>query len=117
MPNTKQNRKDFLKNAGLALGGLVTSGFTNSSGADIKFDDFSQAEKDFLLEYAGWLKEFAVLVEQQKEDREHPETQNLLMKLAAEIEERRTELENFMASENFAVYYMALTQKLSAKIE
>ena len=121
MDGYESNRRDFLKKLGLIAGtaALTVAGVNGVSELITdKKESFTLTKEQsvFAKKYEKWLKEFHAMAKFQVTDREHPENNKRLMALSEEAKVWQKELIEHMKDENFARYYMVLTEKVTATI-
>lgn len=112
----EQKRRDFLKKLGLiggaasltAVGGVV--GLLADQREEIVL---TPEQKQFLDKYENWLEDFREMAKFQKIDPEHLENNKKLMALSEEAAKWQGELVQHMKNENFARYYMIITERVT----
>jgi predicted transcriptional regulator len=121
MDGYESNRRDFLKKLGLIAGGVALSA-TGVNGVSKliteKKDSFTltKEQRVFAKKYEKWLKEFHAMAKFQVTDRDHLENNKKLVALSEEAKVWQKELIEHMKDENFARYFMVLTEKVTATI-
>jgi uncharacterized protein YllA (UPF0747 family) len=114
-------RRDFLKKLGLIAGAtaVATAGVTGVAEIISEQKEtfiLTQAQKDFMDKYEKWLEEFHDMAKFQKTDAENLENNQKLMALANKAQLWQKELTEYMKDENFARYYMVVTERVTATI-
>lgn len=69
-----------------------------------------------MAKYEKWLDEFHAMAKFQKKDAEHLENNKKLMALSEEAAKWQKQLIDYMKDDNFARYYMVVTERVSATI-
>ena len=118
MDGYESNRREFLKKLGLIAGAtaLTVSGFgevTELLSDKVQDYNLTPEQQKFMVVYEKWLKEFHEMAKFQHIDREHPENNKRLMALSKDAENWQKELVEYMKDENFARYYMIVTEKVT----
>jgi hypothetical protein len=121
MDGYESNRRDFLKKLGLVVGATALDSTGISQAAEIiqnNKEEFplTPEQKKFMKGYEKWLKDFHKMAKFQKKDPEHLENNKLLMALSEDAKKWQKELIEHMKDENFARYYMIVTEKVTATI-
>lgn len=113
----KQSRKDFLKKIGLTLASAAVTPSVLASESDILNDtELDEEQKEFLVTYEKWLTEFHGFVKTQKADIASTENNLKLMKLSAQAEEWKRQLEVHMMDERFATHHRQITENITQDI-
>lgn len=121
MDGYESNRRDFLKKLGLIAGTAALTTVGGSGVVELLTDNkekfkLTEEQQKFMAMYEKWLKEFHGMAKFQKKDPEHIENNKKLMALSEEAAQWQKELVEHMKDENFARYYMVLTEKVTATI-
>ena len=121
MDGYESTRRDFLKKLGLAVGATVVAPNSFSEVSEIiqnKKEEFplTKEQKEFMNEYEKWLGDFHSMAKFQKKEPEHLENNKKLMALSEEASTWQKELVEHMKDENFAKYYMVVTERVTATI-
>jgi len=121
MDGYESNRRDFLKKLGLiaAATAISTTGFSEVTEliTDKKEKYILTSEQTkFIAMYEKWLKEFHSMAKFHKEDPDHMGNNKKLMSLSDEAAKWQKELIEHMKDENFARYFMIMTEKVTAAI-
>jgi len=112
-------RRDFLKKLGLITGAAALSGV--GGVAELLIDNkkeivLTAEQQKFMAKYEKWLDEFHAMAKFQKKDAEHLENNKKLMALSEEAAKWQKQLIDYMKDDNFARYYMVVTERVSATI-
>lgn len=121
MDGYESTRRDFLKKLGLVVGATALTSAGISQAAEIiqnKKEEFplTTEQKKFMKGYEKWLKEFHDMAKFQKFDAEHLGNNQKLVALSEGAKGFQKELIDHMKDENFARYYMVVTDKITATI-
>ena len=116
-----KDRRDFTKKVGLTVTAtaLATSGVNGASEIILnKKEEFplTTEQTNFMIKYEKWLDEFHDMAKLQKVSPEDKENNQKLMNLSKEAEKWQKELVEYMKDENFARYYMVVSEKVTAVI-
>lgn len=121
MDGYESNRRDFLKKLGLISGAAVLTsvgftGVTEVISAQKENIQLTPEQEKFMAVYEKWLEEFHAMAKFQKQDSEHLENNQKLVALSAEASKWQKELIEHMKDENFARYYMIVTERVTSII-
>ncbi|MDR3652839.1 MAG: twin-arginine translocation signal domain-containing protein [Paludibacter sp.] len=121
MDGYESNRRDFLKKLGLIAGATAltvtgVSGVTEIITEKKEQFNLTQEQKKFMAMYEKWLKEFHAMAKLHKDEPDHMGNNKKLMALSEEAKVWQKELIEHMKDENFARYYMIVTEKVTAAI-
>lgn len=114
-------RRDFLKKLGLIAGATAVVGTGVSGVAEIINDQkgkfiLTEDQKIFMDKYESWLEEFHDMAKFQKGDPEHLDNNKKLMALSDDAKIWQKDLIEYMKDENFARYYMVVTERVTTSI-
>jgi len=112
-------RRDFLKKLGLISGAAAITGVGGVASMLIDQREeivLSPEQKQFMDKYENWLEDFNDMAKYQKVDPEHLENNKKLMALAEEAAKWQKDLVQHMKDENFARYYMIVTERVTNTI-
>ncbi|MFZ4582968.1 MAG: twin-arginine translocation signal domain-containing protein [Paludibacter sp.] len=112
----EQKRRDFLKKLGLIGGAAALTGVGGVSALLIDKKDeivLTAEQKQFMDKYENWLEDFRDMAKYQKIDPEHLENNKKLMALSEEASKWQQELVQYMKDENFARYYMIVSERVT----
>lgn len=121
MDGYESTRREFLKKLGLLAGAtaLTATGMANVESVitDKKEKYPLNAEQNkFMSEYEKWLEEFHSMASFQKVDAEHLGNNKRLMELSEQAKGFQKELIEHMKDDNFARYYMIVTERVTTVI-
>ena len=121
MDGYESNRRDFLKKLGLIAGTAALTTVGGSGVMELITDDkekfkLTAEQQKFMANYEKWLKEFHEMAKFQKIDAEHLENNKKLVAWSEEAKGWQKVLVEHMKDENFARYYMVVTEKITATI-
>jgi iron-sulfur cluster repair protein YtfE (RIC family) len=121
MDGYESTRRDFLKKLGLIASAtaLTTSAFGKVESLineDKEKYKLTPEQAKFMQHYEKWLEEFHEMAKFQKVDPEHLENNKKLVALSEEAKKWQAELVEHMKDENFAKYYMIVTEKVTVTI-
>ena len=115
----EQKRRDFLKKLGLIGGAAALTGVGGVVGSLIDTREeivLTPEQKQFMDKYENWLEDFRDMAKYQKVDPEHLENNKKLMALSEEAAKWQKDLVQHMKDENFARYYMIVTERVTKVI-
>ncbi|MDD3322607.1 MAG: hypothetical protein PHS59_14305 [Paludibacter sp.] len=115
------DRINFLKKLGLSISStaLATTGINGTTEIIMnKKEEFplTPEQRKFMDMHEKWLDEFKEMAKIQKVKPEDKENNRKLMNLSKEAEKWQKELIEYMKDENFARYYMVVSEKVTAAI-
>ncbi len=121
MDEYESTRRDFLKKLGLAVGATALASTGISQAAEIiqnKKEEFplTPEQKEFMTGYVKWLEEFRSMVKVQKVNPDDLDNNKKLMKLSDEAGIWQKELIEYMKDDNFARYFMVVTERVTTTI-
>lgn len=114
-------RRDFLKKLGLIAGATAITAAGANGVAELISDNkekftLTPEQSKFMAKYEKWLEEFHGMAKFQKQDADHLENNKKLVALSEEAKGWQKELIEHMKDENFARYYMVVTEQVTATI-
>jgi hypothetical protein len=121
MDGYESTRRDFLKRLGLIASATAISA-TGLAQVESLITDKKENYKltpeqtKFMKKYEKWLEEFHDMAKFQKQDPEHLENNKKLVALSEEAKKWQAELIEHMKDDNFAKYYMIVTEKVTVTI-
>lgn len=120
MDGYDQSRSLFLKKLGLTLGvgTFLPSSYKIAFGIQEKAADFALTPQQsaFMEQYEQWIDEFIPVIRRQKEDPEDYENNKKIVVLSEKAKTWQKELVGYMKDENFAKYYMIVTERMTFEI-
>jgi nucleoid-associated protein YejK len=121
MDGYESTRREFLKKLGLIASATAISA-TGLAQVESLISDKKDAyqltpeQSKFMEKYEKWLDEFHDMAKFQKQDAEHLENNKKLVALSEEAKKWQAELIEHMKDDNFARYYMIVTEKVTVTI-
>ena len=119
MDGYEDNRRGFLRKLGLTLGAtmIVSTGQLTASVLDSK-DKFQLTpdQQKLMLDYEQWMDEFTLVIRRQKTAPHDIENNKRIMTLSQQAKEWQTEITTYMKDENFARYFMVVTERMTKEI-
>lgn len=115
----EQKRRDFLKKLGLIGGAAALTGVGGVATLLIDKKEeivLTPEQKLFMDKYENWLEDFRDMAKFQKIDPDHLENNKKLMALSEEATKWQKDLIQYMKDENFARYYMIVTERVTKVI-
>lgn len=121
MDGYEYKRREFLKKLGLLAGATALSATGVANVTQLLTDSkenytLTPEQQLFMNKYEKWLNEFHNMAKFQKVDAEHLENNKRLMELSNEAKGFQKELVEFMKDDNFARYYMIVTERVTTLI-
>jgi len=109
-------RREFLKKLGLIGGAAALAGASGILIAEKDKIVLTEVQHQFMDKYEQWLENFRDMAKYQKVDPDHLENNKKLMALSEEAGKWQKELVEHMKDENFARYYMIVTERVTKVI-
>jgi precorrin-6B methylase 1 len=113
------SRRNFLHKLGLTVGAAAVA--TTGISGTIKHveTDFglSAEQVDFMTEYDKWMDAFIEVIRKQKIDKDDIENNKRLVALTEMSANWQSTLAEYMQDENFAKYYMVVSERMTKEIE
>ncbi len=121
MDGYESTRRDFLKKLGLiaTTTAVAASGFAQVENLiSNKKEEFplTPEQRNFMVKYEKWLEEFHDMAKFQKIDADHLDNNKKLVALSEEAKTWQHEIIEHMKDDNFARYYMIVTEKVTTTI-
>lgn len=121
MDEYESTRRDFLKKLGLVVGDTTLASNGISQADEIiqnKKEEFplTPEQKKFMKSYEKWLEEFHAMAKVQKVNPDNLKNNKKLIILSDEAGKWQKELTEYMTDENFASYFMVVTERVTASI-
>lgn len=112
------SRRNFLHKLGLTVGAaaVATTGISGTiSESNLNFG-LTEEQVDFMAKYDVWMDEFIEVIRIQKKNADDIENNKKLVELTEQSAEWQETLSNYMKDDNFAKYYMIVTEKMTKEI-
>jgi len=110
------DRKDFFRQITHTIGDSIASKLTSIQQTIGAEPELNENERVFLQEYTAWLAEFQGYVKRRNENPDDVENHKQLMKLTAEADKRKPQLEVYMQHTVFSKYFTSITNDLTQSI-
>ena len=113
------SRRNFLHKLGLTVGAaaVATTGISGSiNHAEMNFG-LTTEQLDFMTEYDKWMDDFIEVIRVQRKDSENLENNKKLVELTEISSKWQDTLATYMKDDNFAKYYMIVTERMTKEIE
>ncbi len=114
----EDKRRGFLRKLGFTLGATLTA--TSLISANIIQPspemNITPDQKAFMKEYEKWMDEFIQVIRIQKVDPENQENNKNIVLLSERSKKWQTKLHDYMTDDNFARYYMTVTERMTLEI-
>ena len=119
MDGYEDTRRKFLKKLGLTFGVTLVASSTLSAVVTDKKEDFpvTAAQKDFMVHYEKWMDNFIEVIAVQRVDPENIDNNKRLVSLSVMAKEWQPKLTEYMKDDNFARYYMVVTERMTNEIK
>lgn len=118
MNDYEESRRKFLTKLGLAMGTSVVAGEKLSGAILHDKTEFvlSADQQEFMVNYEKWMDSFIPAIKAQRENPDDLLAKQSIMDLSTEADNWKDRLAGFMKDENFARYYMTVTERLTKEI-
>jgi 3-dehydroquinate dehydratase len=118
MDNYEENRRNFLRKLGLTVRATLTaSSMLSANIIESQHDmNISPEQMTFMETYNNWMDEFIEVIKIQKVDPENYENNKDIVKLSEQAKAWQSKLIEFMKDDNFARYYMKVTERMTLEI-
>ncbi len=118
MNNYEESRRKFLAKLGLAVGTTVVAGEKLSATVlnDKKEFKLSKQQLQFMQQYEKWMDDFIPAIKAQRENPDDANAKKSIVELSDKADSWKKQLEGYMEDENFARYYMTVTERLTKEI-
>ncbi len=121
MDGFETNRREFLKKLGLITGAVALSDSVLPEVTELITEEkekhlLSPVQVKFMTMYESWLEEFRSMAKVQKLNPDDLENNKKLMALSNEASKWQKELVEYMKDENFARYFMTVSERVTAVI-
>lgn len=116
--NYEESRRQFLTKLGLTVGAVAIGTAKLSASVLNNKTEFplSDAQQKLMDKYEVWIDNMVPAVKAQRLNQEDLIAKARIMELSHEAEEWQPELIEFMKDENFARYYMTVTERLTKEV-
>lgn len=118
MNNYEESRRKFLAKLGMAIGTSVVA--TEKLSATVLNDksefELTKQQHQFMAQYENWMEDFIPAIKAQRENPEDVKAKQNIVELSQKANGWRNQLEGYMKDENFARYYMTVTEKMTKEI-
>jgi galactitol-specific phosphotransferase system IIB component len=103
---------------GLAIGTSVVASEKLSAKVLNDKSEFklSKEQQKLMQQYEKWMDEFIPAIQAQRKNQEDVLAKQSIVELSQQAEEWREQLAEYMKDENFARYYMTVTEKMTKEI-
>lgn len=118
MNDYEESRRKFLTKLGLAIGTSVVAGEKLSASIlnDKKEFTLTKDQQDLMANYENWMDSFIPAIKAQRENPDDMNAKQNIMDLSEEADNWKDKLAGFMKDDNFARYYMIVTEKMTKEI-
>ena len=122
MDGFEVKRREFLKRLGLISGATIVASSGLTAAVIENFDTTSKKnllsleQQEFLSNYETWLSEFKELSIKKGKDSEDIPTNMRIIELSKQAKEWQPQLTQYMQDENFARYFMVMTEETTKVI-
>lgn len=118
MNDYEESRRKFLTKLGLAIGtSLVVSEKLSATVLNNKSEyALTTDQQKFMSNYEKWMNNFISAIKAQRENPDDMNAKQNIMDLSEEADNWKDKLAGFMKDDNFARYYMIVTEKMTKEI-
>ncbi|WP_347838332.1 hypothetical protein [uncultured Draconibacterium sp.] len=116
--NYEETRRKFLTKLGLSIGAVAVGSEKISATLLNSRQEFplTTEQQRLMDQYELWMDAFIPAVQRQRANNEDLIAKAKIMELSEQAEIWRPQLEKFMEDENFARYYMTVTERLTKEV-
>jgi hypothetical protein len=118
MNEYEESRRAFLTKLGLAVGTTALGAEKLSAKVLNSKTDFplTAEQKELMNRYEQWMDDFIPVIKAFRADQNDPVAKKQIAELSEVAESWRPKLNEFMKDENFARYYMTVTERMTKEI-
>ncbi|MBK6283084.1 MAG: hypothetical protein IPF54_10855 [Draconibacterium sp.] len=118
MNEYEESRRAFLAKLGLTVGTTIAVSTKLSATVLNSKTEFplKADQQEFMELYEKWMDKFIPAVKAQRENQEDKIAKATIVELSEEVDNRRSQLIEYMKDDNFARYYMTATERLTKEI-
>ena len=110
-------RRNFLKQLGLTVGAaLVTTKMSATILNDRAEFKLTPEQSAFMERYEKWMDEFIPAIQAQHENEFDMNVKKRIVELSEQSKQWQSQLAEYMKDENFARYYMTVTERMTKEI-
>ena len=118
MNNYEESRRKFLAKLGLTIGTAVVAGEKISATVLNSKSEFKLTKKQekLMQQYEKWMDDFIPAIQAQRNNQNDAVAKQKIVELSQQADDWKNQLEGFMKDENFARYYMTVTERMTKEI-
>ena len=118
MNNYEESRRKFLAKLGLTIGTAVVAGEKLSATVLNSKSEFKLTKKQekLMQQYEKWIDNFIPAIQAQRNNQNDAVAKQKIVELSQQADDWKNQLEGFMKDENFARYYMTVTERMTKEI-
>ncbi len=119
MDQYESNRRKFIRSLGLSVGAVMTVNSVIKAGVSDNKEKFeiTPEQEEFIIKYEKWMDDFIDVIRVQKISPNNLDNNKKLIRLTEIAKEWQQRLTEFMKDENFARYYIVVTERMTQEIE
>jgi hypothetical protein len=119
MDGFESTRRDFMRKLGLTLGASIVAGSPGIRASVIeKKEEFALSPEQhiFMERYETWMDEFIVLIRRQATHPLDIDNNRKIVVLSEQAKGWQKQLVDYMKDDNFARYYMTVSERMTKEI-
>ncbi len=118
MNEYEESRRAFIAKLGLTVGTAIAASTKLSATVLNNKSEFplTTDQQEFMVQYEEWMDNFIPVVKAQRENQEDKSVKAQIVKLSEQADQWQPQLIEYMKDDNFARYYMTVTEKLTKEI-
>lgn len=118
MNEYEESRRAFLTKLGLTIGTTVVASAKLSATVLNNKTEFVLTEEQnrFMTQYEKWMDNFIPAIKAQRKNSEDLLAKQRIVELSEEADNWKEKISEYMKDENFARYYMTVTERLTKEI-
>ena len=118
MNEYEETRRTFLAKLGLTVGTTIAASTKLSATVLNDKAEFplTPDQQEFMAHYEKWMDKFIPAVKAQRENPDDKLAKAMIVELSEEVDNSRLQLIKYMKDDNFARYYMTVTERMTKEI-
>ena len=119
MDGFESTRRDFMRKLGLTLGATLVAGATDIRASVLQHKEeftLSPEQHKFMESYENWMDEFIVVIRRQTAYPLDIDNNRKIVVLSEKAKGWQKQLVEYMKDENFARYFMTVSERMTKEI-